>query len=58
MREKNRLERQLDVIDSLQNEMDDAVGLIELGTAEGDNEIVAEAEASLVACHCRRKTPA
>jgi len=47
MREKNRLERQLDVIDSLQNEMDDAVGLIELGTAEGDSEIVAEAEASL-----------
>jgi peptide chain release factor 2 len=47
MREKNRLERQLDVIDSLQKEMDDAVGLIELGTAEGDSEIVAEAEASL-----------
>ena len=47
MREKNRLERQLDVIDSLQNEMYDAVGLIELGTAEGDSEIVAEAEATL-----------
>jgi peptide chain release factor 2 len=47
MREKNRLERQLAMIDQLQNEMDDAVGLIELGTAENDTEIVEEAEASL-----------
>ena len=29
---------------SLQSEMADAVDLIELGAAEGDNEIVAEAE--------------
>ena len=47
MREKNRLERQLAAIDELQNEMDDAVGLIELGEAEGDTEIIQEAEASL-----------
>ena len=34
-------------ITSLQSEMIDAVDLIELGTAEGDNEIVIEAEAIL-----------
>jgi len=47
MREKNRLERQLSVIDSLQSEMDDAVELLELGAAEGDNEIVIDAEDTL-----------
>ena len=48
MREKNRLERQLNMITSLQNEMDDAVGLIELGEIEGDQDVVAEAEEALV----------
>ena len=47
MREKNRLQRQIDVIRLLQTELDDAVGLIELGEMEGDDEVVAEAEASL-----------
>ena len=47
MREKNQLERQLHAITSLQSEMTDAVDLIELGAAEGDNEVVAEAEATL-----------
>ena len=47
MREKNRLERQLSVIDKLQFEMDDVVALWELGIAESDGEIVADAEASL-----------
>ena len=47
MREKNQLERQLDAITSLQSQMLDAVDLIELGTAEGDDEIVAEAESIL-----------
>ena len=47
MREKNRLERQLAVIDALQLEMDDAIELLELGTAEGDDEIIDDAEASL-----------
>jgi len=49
MREKNRLERQLSMINSLKSEMDDAVGLIELGEAEGDKDVVAEAEAALSA---------
>ena len=47
MREKNRIERQLSVIDSLQLEMNDLVALLELGAAENDEEIVADAEASL-----------
>ena len=47
MREKNRLERQLSVIDSLQSEMDDAIELLELGAAEGDNEIIIDAEDTL-----------
>ena len=47
MREKNKLERQLHAIMSLQSEMKDAVDLIELGAIEGDNEIVAEAEATI-----------
>ena len=47
MREKNRLERQLAVIDALQLEIDDAIELLELGTAEGDEEIIEGAESSL-----------
>ena len=47
MREKNRIERQLAVIDTLQLEMSDLVALLELGAAENDEEIVADAEASL-----------
>ena len=47
MREKNRLERQLAVIDTLQLQMDDAIELLELGTAEGDEEIIDDAESSL-----------
>ena len=47
MREKNRIERQLSVIDTLQLEMNDLVALLELGAAENDEEIVADAEASL-----------
>ena len=47
MREKNKLERQLHAITSLQSEMKDAVDLLELGAVEGDNEIVAEAEATI-----------
>ena len=47
MREKNRLQRQIEAITTLQAELDDATGLIELGEMEGDEEVVAEAEASL-----------
>ena len=47
MREKNRLERQLSIIDTLQFEMDDVVALLELGVAENDEEILVDAETSL-----------
>ena len=47
MREKNRLERQINLIKDMQSEMDDCVGLIELGLAEGDEDVVNEAEAAL-----------
>ena len=47
MREKNKLERQLNAIMSLQSELTDAVELIELGAVEGDIEIVAEAESTI-----------
>ena len=47
MREKNRLQRQIEAITTLQAELDDATGFIELGEMEGDEEVVAEAEASL-----------
>ena len=40
MREKNRIERQLSVIDTLQLEMNDLVALLELGAAENDKEVV------------------
>ena len=52
MREKNRIERQLLVIDTLQLEMNDLVALLELGAAENDEEIVADAEASLSKLVC------
>ncbi|MDC1383310.1 peptide chain release factor 2 [Candidatus Puniceispirillum sp.] len=47
MREKNRIDRLLLVIDTLQSEMDDTIELLELGIAEHDSEIVCDAEASL-----------
>jgi len=49
MREKNRLQRQIEVISSLQSELDDATGLIELGEMEGDAEVVSEAEGAVAA---------
>ena len=53
---KTGLEGQLSIIDALQLEMDDAVELLELGIVEGDEEIAADAEASLfnLVSHCRK----
>jgi len=47
MRERNRLEAAIKSVDAIQSEMTDAVDLIEMGEAEGDQAIVAESEASL-----------
>ena len=49
MREKNKLQRQVEMITSLQTELNDAVELIELGEMEGDTDVVSEAEAAIAA---------
>ena len=47
MRERTRLENGLKSIDTMEQEVSDSLELIEMGEAEGDEEVVAEAEATL-----------
>src|SRR5438309_6292283 len=47
MRERNRLAAQIEGVRLLEGELDDALTLIELGEAEGDNATVGEGEAAL-----------
>ena len=47
MRERNRLEQGLTGVDGLDRALTDAVDLIELGEAEGDADVVSEAETAL-----------
>jgi peptide chain release factor 2 len=47
LRERTRLEKAIDGYKRIEREIDEAIELIELGDAEGDAAIVAEAEASL-----------
>jgi peptide chain release factor 2 len=47
MRERTELDEQISAISRLQRDLDDAVGLIELGEAEGETEIVGEGEATI-----------
>jgi peptide chain release factor 2 len=47
MRERDALEDQLNAIGRIEQELDDALTLIELGEDEGDDKTVAEAEAGL-----------
>jgi peptide chain release factor 2 len=47
MREKARLERGISAYRKIENELNDSIGLIEMGDAEGDQAIVAEAEAAI-----------
>ena len=49
MRERTRLESAIAAYRALESEFEDTVGLIELGEAEGDADVVAEAEAQLTA---------
>ena len=49
MRERTRLENSLGAIDTLARDLADNVELVELGEAEGDTDVVGEAEAALVA---------
>ncbi|HEX4111770.1 MAG TPA: peptide chain release factor 2 [Stellaceae bacterium] len=47
MREKARLERGIESYRRIENELNDAIGLIEMAEAEGDQAILREAEANL-----------
>ncbi len=49
MRERTRLENSLGAIDTLARDLADNVELVELGEAEGDTDVVGEAEAALTA---------
>jgi len=49
MRERQRLEESISAVRALDNELSDAVGLIELAEAENDSAIVADAEKSIAA---------
>jgi peptide chain release factor 2 len=49
MRERTRLDQQIAAVERLEREIADQVGMIELGEAEGDKAVVAEAEAALKA---------
>jgi peptide chain release factor 2 len=49
MRERNRLDRAISAYRGLETQLTDTLGLIELAEAEGDKEMVADAEASLLA---------
>jgi peptide chain release factor 2 len=51
MRERMRLESAIRTIDSLAQGLEDNLGLIELGEEEGDDAVVAEAEAAMAKLH-------
>ena len=48
MRERDKLVRSVEVVNGIQRDLDDALTLLELGEAEGDQASIAEAEAALV----------
>ena len=48
MRERTRLENQIGSVRKFQTDLQDHIELIELGEAEGDSEVVDEAEQALV----------
>ncbi len=47
MRDRQALVDAIDTVNAIQQELDDNVGLIEMGEAEGDEEVIAEAEQAL-----------
>ena len=49
MRERSRLEARLGALDTLQRDLDDSLELLELGEAEGDVEVAADAEQTILA---------
>ncbi|MCZ6604908.1 MAG: peptide chain release factor 2 [Alphaproteobacteria bacterium] len=53
MRERTHLEKSLATVSELVSELEDNLGLVEMGEAEDDQEIVAEAEAEIERLHRR-----
>ena len=53
MRERTRLDESLSTYSALERELEDAVGMIELAEAEGDKDLVSEAEAGLAGLRSR-----
>ena len=53
MRERQRLDAAIAGVRTIENELTDAIGLIELAEAEGDAAMVADAEKSIAALHAR-----
>jgi peptide chain release factor 2 len=53
MRERTQLEHAIDEVREVEQTLDDAATLIELGEAEGDDEVLEEAEATLTALRDR-----
>lgn len=51
MRERQHLEKSINTIRSIQSDLEDTVGMIELGEEEDDQEVVSEAEGALVKLH-------
>ena len=47
MRERQRLDDAIASVTSAERELDDNIGLIELGEADGDESVVAEAEGEI-----------
>jgi peptide chain release factor 2 len=53
MRERNRLDRSIATYRTLENELNDSVGLIELAESENDKPMIADAEAALAGLRTR-----
>ena len=47
MRDRNRLEAKIKAVREVESALNDNTGLVEMGEEEGDDAIVAEAEAAL-----------
>ncbi len=56
MRERQRLDEAIASVRALENQLADAIGLIELAEAEGDEAMVGDAEGSIATLHARAET--
>ena len=53
MRERTRLEKAISAYRSVENELNDSIGLLDLAEAENDKAMVADAETALVGLRAR-----